>query len=142
VSRRVKVLTAEKGPLEILVVWSAKGIWEPEWEPLRETQWAELLTIVHPEVMEHALRGWSRPLVLALGLPPEGALRKIPVENRQCSQRGPCPLYDPKQCQPVAKELPWCFEPEGFSPGPLKDALVRLIQIWHEAVYVVVTHAD
>jgi len=137
----VRVLTVEKGPLEILIIWSAKGLWESEWEPLRETPWAKLLTIVHPEVMEHALRGWSRPLVLALGLPPEGCLRKIPVEHRQCMQRGPCPLYESEKCHPIAKELPWCFEPEGLE-SPVKEAVSRLIQVWHESVYAVVTHAD
>jgi hypothetical protein len=42
---------------------------------------------------------------------------------------------------PVAKELPWCFEPEGLE-NPVREAVSRLIQIWHESVYVVVTHAD
>jgi hypothetical protein len=135
----VKVVTQEKGTLEILVVWSEKGLWESEWEPLRGTLWAGLLTIVKPEVMEHALRGWSKPLVMALGLPPSGALRKIPSEFRQCAQRGTCPLYEAKKCQPVATELPWCFEPEGIEDFQVKEAASRLIQVWHEAVYVVVT---
>jgi len=140
-SRRVKVTTQEKGVLEILIVWSDKGIWEAEWEPLRETPWADLMTIVKPEVMEHALKGWSKPLVTALGLPPEGALRKIPVVGRQCGLRKDCALHEAGKCQPTAKELPWCYEPDGLESGPLRAAVSRLIQTWHEGVYVVVTHA-
>jgi len=141
VSRRVKIETQEKGALEVLIVWGAVERWEPEWEPLRETFWAKLVTIVDAEVLEHALRGWSKPLVTALGLPPEGGLRKLPVENRQCMLRKTCPLFDGAKCQPTAKDLPWCFEPEGIEAVEVRTAVSRLIQIWHEGVYVVVTHA-
>lgn len=135
------MITQEKGPLEVLIVWSKDGKWESEWDALRETPWANLMTVVNPEIMEHALRGWSKPLTTALGLPPKGALRKIPEEQRQCLQRGPCPLYEAKKCYPAAKDLPWCFEPEGLEDQRVREAASRLIQTWHEGVYVVVTHA-
>lgn len=140
-SRRVKILTQEKGEIQVLIVWPAKDAWEAEWEPLRGTPWGDLLSVVKPEDVEHALRGWSKPLTSSLGLPPEGGLRKIPAEAKLCMQRKGCPLYDVKKCFPTAEELPWCYEPDGVESDEVRALASKLIQTWHEGVYVVVPHA-
>lgn len=139
-SRRVKLPTQEKGILEVEIVWGDGDHWESEWEPLRQTHWAGLMSVVPAEVMEHALRGWSKPLVSVLGLPPEGALRKIPPENRDCQMQGSCAIHDKSRCFPIAKELPWCFEPRMAESEAVRAAASRLVRLWHEGVYVVVTH--
>lgn len=139
-SRRVKIITQEKGSIEVLLIWSSKGVWESEWEPLRGTSWADLMTVVKSEVVEHALKGWSKPLMTAMGLPPEGALRKVPLESRVCKIRGECATHDPSKCKPVSKDLPWCYEPDGLESETLRTAAGRLLQAWREGVYVVVTH--
>lgn len=140
-SRRIKVKTQEKGTLELLVVWAKDGAWEDEWEPLRGTPWGDLVSVVPEEAMEHALHGWSKPLVTALGLPPEGGLRKLPVEGKLCMRRKTCPLHNVKKCYPIAEELPWCYEPDGVASEEVRAAASKLIQTWHEGVYVVVPHA-
>lgn len=132
----MKLPTREMGEIEI--VWS-QG-WG-EWGPLRETVFGGLVSVVPEEAVHHALHRWSKPLVTALGIPPYGALIKIP---RVCYRKvkhdtaAPCILYDPQRCHARSKELPWCFEPD------VDDAEVRrkggeLVQLWHEGVYLVVT---
>jgi hypothetical protein len=127
--------------LEVLIVWDKNGAWEAEWEPLRGTPWGDLLSVVKPEDLEHALHGWSKPFVTALGLPPEGGLRKLPPEGKLCMQRRKCPLHNPKKCFPTAEELPWCYEPDGIESEAVRSAASKLVQLWHEGVYVVVPHA-
>lgn len=124
--------------LDILVVTTKDGVWESEWRPLQGTAWAGLMTIVSKENMDHALHGYSKPLTAALGLPPEGCLRKVPLEHRECSLRNRCALYKPKLCVPSSPEVPWCFEPSGVEDGVVKTAVSRLIQTWKEGAYVVV----
>lgn len=80
-------------------------------------------------------------MMSSLGLPPEGGLRKIPVEARVCMRRKECPFHDTKKCFPLAKELPWCYEPDGVASEEVRAIASKLIQTWHEGVYVVVPHA-
>jgi hypothetical protein len=129
--------TREKGELQLLAVWQKDGHWEPEWEPLRGTPFGDLLSVVPEETLNHALTGWSRPLVQALGISPEGALRKIPKEAQQCLRRSKCPLYDAK-CVPLAREMPWCFEPDGVKDDGVRYAASRVIEEWRAKVYVVI----
>lgn len=141
-SRRVKVVTQEKGVLEILLVWGKAEGWEPDFEPLRTLPgWADLLTILDPEVVEHALRGWSRPLTSALGISPAGAIRKIPVASRACQTRFRCAIHDPNKCRPLSPEMPVCFEPDGLESRAAAASAAIVVLAWHEGVYVVVTHA-
>ena len=132
----MRLVTKEKGPIEVLIVYSTAGTWEDDWEPLRGTPWGDLVTVVSKEAMDHALHGWSWPLAKALGLPPRSALRKVPVAGRECAQKETCPLFLPKNCHPSSDTLPWCFEPAGA--GPLAPFASKLVQTWREGVYVVV----
>jgi len=135
--RRVTIKTRELGQLDVLLIREAAGQWEPEWEPLRETSVAGLMTRVARSVIEEALRGYSWPLVQLLGLPPAGALRKLSPEAKACSQRRSCRLWRAEDCQPKAKALPWCFQPDTL---PLKAA--EAVQLWREGVYLIVTLED
>ena len=112
-------------------------MWEPEWEPLRETPLAELFTTLPRATLELALMKYTRPLVKALGLPPQGALRKLPPEARVCAQRRTCSLRNDQECFPTARNTPWCFQPEG-----LPHIAAKAIQLWRENAYIIVVVED
>jgi hypothetical protein len=132
--RRVLVNIREMGQIELLLVRMEGGCWEPEWEALRETPIAGLLPVVTRQDIEHALKGYTRPLYRGLGLPPDGALRKLPKDAKECRERRSCRLWRPEECHPVAKAMPWCFQPDAL---PLKAA--EVIQLWREKTYIVIT---
>ena len=137
-SRRVKLPTLEMGDIHLLLVDG----WSGGWEVLQGTVFGDVVSVVGREVVDHALHRLSRPLVNALGIPPVGALRKVPRECwRRRKQEGlpvPCPLYDKSSCRTTSPKMPWCFEPDGdFDPAVRKKAS-EAIELWHEGVYIVV----
>lgn len=129
--------TREMGSVKLLVTWAKNGQWEPDIEPLRGTRFGEQLSKVPQSALDHALNGYSKPLSDALGIRPEGALRKIPEPSRVCARRTKCPLYAARECMPTAKAMPWCFEPDGCSEA-VSQAAARVIAEWRDEVYVVV----
>ena len=139
-SRRVKLPTLEMGEVQLLLL---EG-WEKDWALLKGTAFGDLFSEVPHEAVEHALRRLSRPLVDALGIPPEGALRKVPAASRECFMRPrragkrPCPLYDRFRCYPTAPEMQWCFEPDAIEDEDVRRMAARAIELWREGVYVVV----
>lgn len=135
--------TLEMGEIKVLAVFEKGGFWEPEWDPLRESRIGAQFTVLDNSILSHALNGWSKPLVDALGIPPVGALKKLPLAAKQCRRRQVCPLYDPKQCFPEAAKMPWCYEPDGTSSEPFVRAAARAIEEWRQGVYVlIVTGAE
>lgn len=125
------------GEVRLLVTWEKQGCWEADLEPLRGTRIGEQLSFISQSDLNHALHGFSRPLVDALGIPPAGALRKLPEASKECAKRETCPFYVARDCHPGAKKMPWCFEPGGLSEAA-QTAAARLIAEWREGVYVVV----
>lgn len=125
------------GEVSLLVTWEKDGKWEPELEVLRGTPIGGLLSVIDDGVFQHALRGYSRPLVDVLGIPPEGALRKLPDAASDCALRHTCPFHEAR-CKLSSKLMPWCFEPEGFSDPELRKAVTKVIEEWRGNVYVVV----
>jgi len=123
------------GDLELYLIYSKDGVWEPQWRALQGSPITSLLTVVSKEDMDHALYRWSKPLVQQLGIPPDGALRKLP--HPVCFQRGTCPLYDAKHCVPRSKILRVCFEPEGIEEPEARKLASDLIRLWKEGVYIV-----
>ena len=133
--RRLTIPSAEMGPVELYLIYEYDGTWEEEWQPL---QGAMDLPVVTRAVIEHALKGWTRPLADNLGPPPKGQLRRLP--SRRCAlekpeDKKPCPLHDERRCLLLSSKMPWCFEPNGISPGNLAGEIVKL---WRQEVYVVV----
>lgn len=117
-------------------------MWE-DFQSLRGTRIGDQLSVVSQNAYDHALHRLSRPLVDSLGIPPAGALRKLPQTARECEKRGKCPLYKPSECHPLAKKLPWCFEPGGFADeDPAREQAARLIQEWAQGVYVAVIEEE
>jgi hypothetical protein len=137
VSRRVKLPTQEMGVVTLLTIRQRDGKWEDEWEPLRESPFGALLSVITNDAFDHALHGWSKPMVQSLGIPPDGALHKLPKEARECHRRAVCPLYD-VNCVPFSKRMPWCFEPGGIADEKVRKAVARAIEKWHAGVYLVV----
>lgn len=137
--RRVKLPTLEMGEVQLLLLTG----WEEPWNRLRGTPFGDQLSVVSREAVDHALHGLSRPLVDSLGIPPVGALRKIPDESRECllRRRGqnhrPCPLYGP-ECHVESPKMPWCFEPDGIEDEGVRRAAGLAIEQWRAGVYVVV----
>ena len=136
--RLVKLPTLEMGELHLLLISESKGVWEEEWEPLRGTVFGDQFTVLSKEVLDHGLHRWTKPLVDALGITPEGALRKIPRESRECFQRKRCPLYIPSRCFPESKNMPWCFEPDGVASEQVRHTATRAFEYWRDRVYLVV----
>jgi hypothetical protein len=126
------------GPLELFLIYELDGVWEEEWRPLQGSSVCSLLTVVSQEVMDHCLYGWSSPLFKTLGLPPWGALKKLPEEATRCYQRKNCVFFDKKTCFPVAKRLPWCYEPEISEDEKVRQLGNDIIKLWREGVYVII----
>lgn len=120
------------GTLQLYLIYSYSGQWEAQWAPMNGVL---DLPVVSVETMNHALRGWTRPLVDGLGPPPEGRLRLMPWLARSCVSRATCALFDVKRCGALLKNKPWCFEPDGVEARQL---VAEIINLWREGVYVVV----
>jgi len=137
-SRRLKVSTREMGDLELFLIYEVDGVWEEEWRPLQGlTSVVDLMTAVPQETMDHCLKGLSKPLVKALGLPPWGVLKKLPSEAKVCHLRDTCVFYDQKTCFPESKNLPWCYEPDISADADVRRLLNDLVQLWRDEVYVI-----
>lgn len=135
--------TREMGDVTVLTINELPdGKWESEWEPLRGTHIGGLFSVVFKSVIDHALHRYSKPLVDALGIPPEGALRKIPPGSRECLLRRRCPFYDKAQCHPRGKKMPWCFEPEEIENEAERLTATKAIQEWRQGVYLVIVQGD
>jgi hypothetical protein len=137
----VKLPTQEMGEVQLMLL----NGWEGEWARLRGTPIGELFSVVSREVVDHALHRLSRPLVDSLGIPPEGALRKVPAVSRQCwlrlrrpGMRRACPLQGPECDIRTTKPLPHCFEPDGIEDEALRRIATQAIELWRQGVYVVV----
>ena len=133
-ARRMRLPTAERGDIEVL----ALNGWEPDWAPLEGTAFGNQFTPITREVLDHALHGFSRPLSQALGIPPAGALLKVPKPSRACYARSKCPFVEPRHCHPGADKMPWCFEPDDIEDPAVRFAASRAIELWREGVYVLV----
>ena len=132
----MKLPTAERGDIEVLAIDIRDGCWEAEWEPLRGTVFGDQFSVVSREALDHGLHGFSRPLSDALGIPPAGALRKVPKPARACYERAKCPYFEPRNCHPDSRKMPWCFEPD-IDDERIRVAAAKAISMWREAVYLV-----
>lgn len=124
------------GDVKVLLFREEGGTWEGDWELLRETSWADLFPVLPKEVVEQAMIGDTKPFVNQIGRPPEGSLRKIPQEGRQCAMRKTCRLYAKAECAPLAKRMPTCYSPDGL-PEEASQIAHEAIRLWREGVYVV-----
>lgn len=140
--RRLKLKTIELGDVELFLIYQYGEKWESEWLAVQGAEFTKLFTVVTEEVMTHALKGWTRPLIKTLGIEPEGAIRRLPVADRVCWKRDPCPFYRPKECVPTFKKMPWCFEPGGIENPDARTLAGEAVQLWRQGVYIlVVVHA-
>jgi hypothetical protein len=134
VPRRLRLPSVEMVSIDLYLIYEYSGVWEEEWRPI---QGVLDLPSVTKEDMDHALHGWTRPLVGQLGPPPDGRLLLLPRTARQCGNRNTCPMFDRKDCKLQAKKMPWCYEPDGFNPAH-RALVAEVIKLWREEVYVVV----
>lgn len=135
--RRLKIKTQEMGYIELQLIYQTGELWEPEWSALQGTDIGDMLPVVSDVVANHAIRGWTKPFVEALGLPPQGALRKIPSKQQVCAYRDRCPYYDPHKCTPSSKKMPDCFQPDSVVEAA-RTLAYEVIRLWREGVYVVI----
>jgi len=133
-ARQVKLQTREMGDLHLMLVRSRAGVWEPAWEPVRESRYAEFLTRVPKETIDHALNGWTSPLVKSLGPEPKLVLHRLSPDARQCGLWSSCVFYRKTDCLPKSPKMPNCFEPVGVPA----ETGYELLRLWRESVYVVV----
>lgn len=136
--RRLTLRPRELGKLDLYLIYDMAGTWEPAWRALQGHAVATLFANVSKTVMDQALVGWTRPLVDAIGLQPQGSLLKLPLAAKECETRSRCPLYSPKECTPTAKKMPWCYTPDGFGTDELRRLVGEAISMWREGVYLVV----
>jgi len=130
--RRLTIPTHEMGTIDLYLIYDYDGTWEEEWQPL---QGVMDLPTIPKETMDHALHTWTKPLVDNLGPSPKGKLRKLPDAAKRCAHENSCPFYVQRRCDVFSSKMPWCFEPDGISPGNLAAEVVKL---WRSEVYVVV----
>lgn len=139
--RELNLNTHEMGDLNLYLIYQYGEVWEEEWRPLQGEAITKLLTVVSQEMMDHALKGFTRPFIKALGIPPEGALRKLP--NSLCDRRIHCPFYHKKECVPLYKKMPSCFEPAGIEDLEARRLAGDFVRMWRAGVYlVVVVHSE
>lgn len=137
-ARELTLPTRELGDLQLLLIYAKAGVWEAAWRPIQQLPIAESFTVTTKAVMDHALRGWTSPLVKALGIPPDGAIRKLPSASRECHVRTECPMYHRAECTPTHKKMPWCFQPGGLATDEERRLAADAIQKWRAGVYLVV----
>jgi hypothetical protein len=123
------------GQVELFLIYSYGGTWEEEWRGLQGLDVTRLFTMVDHDVVESAIRGWSKPLVTALGTQPKGCLMKLP--SKTCAHAKTCSMYEAPNCLSTAKKMPWCFEPDGFDSS-VRPRVAEIVRMWREGVYVVV----
>lgn len=131
----MKVKTKEMGFLDLFLIYDYGGTWESEWRSLQGHEVARLFGTVGHDDIEHAILGWSKPLVTALGPTPAGCLIKLP--SRECAHRGTCPMYIEANCVSTAKKMPVCYDPDGIASS-IWTLVAEAIRLWREGVYVVV----
>ena len=134
-SRRLTLVTREMGKLDLCLIYDYAGLWEEEWRPLQGTVVGAQLSKVDHDTIENAIRGFSRPLVKALGLFPKGHLHKLP--SQECEHARTCPTYIAKNCLSTVKKMPLCWEPAKVDSS-VRGLVAELVMLWREAVYVVV----
>lgn len=139
--RRLRLPTREVGAIELYLIYQYGEAWEPEWLNL---QGLMDLPCVSKEDMDHALHGYTQPLVSQLGPSPKGKLLLLPQASRECAQRGTCVLYDRTTCQLLHRKLPWCFQPAGIGThddsfsGTSAELAAEVVKLWREGAYVLV----
>lgn len=133
--RRLKLATVEMDDLELFVIYSTGGQWEEAWLPLQGFPIDALLPRVTKETFDHALRGWTSPLIKNLGLPPTGGIRKV---HQKCADRAKCPLYDPNRCSPKAVKMWNCFRPRDVEGEVAQSLAAEIIRFWREGVHVLI----
>ena len=139
--RRLKVPTDEKGLLELQTFnEAADGTWEGNWESLRGSYLAQLISRVPRSAFNHVLNGFSAPFVAALGLPPEGALLKMP--SPFCEKQANCVYYEKRKCIISSKKLPYCYEPVRLIGALTTRMANEAVFLWKEGVYVVAVYDD
>jgi hypothetical protein len=105
---------------------------EVEWSQIEGTLIADQLSYVSGESLEHALHGWSKPLVTELGPPPQGSLIKLALVASECSLKKGCGSWG-RDCHPTSKKTPWCFEPTDHP-----SFAGQIVRWWRDGVYVLV----
>lgn len=136
--RKVTIPTRELGELSLYVIYEKAGSYEPSWAPVQGKPFTDGFSRVSIEVWTHALKGWTHPLVKALGLPPEGAIRKLLPIEKTCEAQSTCPLFTKGECTPLYKKMPWCFQPGGLDTLDQRRLGAEAIQMWRDKTYIVV----
>lgn len=132
-ARLIKLTTREMGDLNVMLVRCVQGRWEAAWEALQTSPYGQFVTVVPQQVIDHALLGWTSPLVKALGPAPNLILHRLSPDSKQCSQREGCLFYRKQDCLPKAPKMPSCFELAGLPA----DISYELLRLWRESVYMV-----
>ncbi len=104
-------------------------------KPLEGTFWLNNIPVVSKESFNHALNGWTIPILREIGPQPEGIFKKIP--KTYCSQLldKTCISADKATCYPN-KKVPICYE-ASFPVEPLaRVAASAVVSAWREGAYV------
>lgn len=136
--RDLTLPTRELGDLKLFLIYAKAGEWELSWRPIQKLPIAESFTVTTKSVMDHALRGWTLPLVKGLSIPPVGALRKLPLVSQHCEARTGCPMYHRTECTVTHAKMPWCFQPGGLAGDEERRLAADAIQKWRAGVYLIV----
>lgn len=104
--------------------------------PLKGTDWGKLITVVHGDLLSHALHGYATPLMQVIGIAPEYRARRAPPKEKHCLNIAlRCPIAG-SHCQP-GKKVPDCYEPSIADLG-VKQLVTQVVLAWKENRYVIV----
>lgn len=136
--RSLSLKTRELGNLSLYLIYQKADQYEETWRAIQGLEIAQGFTVITKEVLNQALLGWTSPFVKQLGIPPVGALVKLPTVNKLCEAREKCPMYTPRECVPQYKKMPWCFQPAGLSSDEQRRLAADVVQMWRAKTYIVV----
>lgn len=130
--------TKELGDLSVFIIYEQASAYEAAWAPVQGLPFTDSFTRVPKAIWDHALKGWTSPLVKALNLPPKGAILKLSKAEKTCEVQNTCPMFTSGECTPLYKKMPWCFQPGGLANLDQRRLGADAIQMWRENTYIIV----
>jgi hypothetical protein len=132
----------EWGKLQLAVIQETDGTW-PEHPQLCTvlSALAVHFTRVSDEVYQHAMAGYTAPLLAKLGVPPAVVLRRVVPPLSLCWSRKGCPAYQLKTCVVTSGVLPVCFLPD-YPDEAVRGQLNELLRALISGAFAVLVVTD
>lgn len=121
------------------------GVWEKEFEPLRQSAETEALRGLFTRIPHNAYldlkHGNTRPFFDLSPLPPNGCLIKASSDVKICQHRETCPSFDPNACSAELTPPP-CYEATISDSQTVRTLTTRVFDLWRFGCYVLVIEPE